>query len=65
MKSKQSLLTLVSLLFSASAALAASSCVSFDSSWNLYAFGFDGKDYSAGTQDSWGSRKSRRHHHEW
>ncbi|ESK89931.1 hypothetical protein Moror_779 [Moniliophthora roreri MCA 2997] len=55
MKSKQTLLTLVSLLFCASTALAASSCVTFDSNWNLYAFGFDGKDYSAGTQDSWGS----------
>ncbi|KAK7035365.1 hypothetical protein VNI00_011896 [Paramarasmius palmivorus] len=55
MKSKQTLLTLVSLLFCSSTALAASSCVSFDSNWNLYAFGFDGKDYNAGTQDSWGS----------
>lgn len=30
-------------------------CVAFDINWNLLAFGFNGKDYSAGTQDTWTS----------
>jgi len=30
-----------------------SACVSFDINWNLLAFGFNGKDYNAGTQDTW------------
>jgi len=30
-------------------------CVAFDVNWNLLAFGFNGKDYNAGTQDTWGS----------
>lgn len=30
-------------------------CVVFDADWNLLAFGFQGKDYNAGTQDTWGS----------
>lgn len=30
-------------------------CVSFDSNGNLLAFGFNGKDYNAGTQDTWTS----------
>jgi len=47
--------SLVSLLtfFFASVAHADSSCVAFDVSWNLLAFGFNGKDYNAGTQDKW------------
>ncbi|KAJ4485440.1 hypothetical protein J3R30DRAFT_3283206 [Lentinula aciculospora] len=50
------LLTLVSLLFfSVTSRVAASPCVAFDASWNLYAFGFNGKDYNAGTSDSWAS----------
>jgi hypothetical protein len=49
-----SLLSFV-LLSVASTVLAGSSCVAFDISWNLLAFGFNGKDYNAGTQDSWGS----------
>ena len=32
-------------------------CVSFDLNWNLLAFGFNGKDYNAGTKDTWGSGK--------
>ncbi|KAF7761478.1 hypothetical protein Agabi119p4_9470 [Agaricus bisporus var. burnettii] len=32
---------------------AASSCIASDIHWNLLAFGFNGKDYDAGTQDSW------------
>ncbi|KAF8552492.1 hypothetical protein OG21DRAFT_1416053 [Imleria badia] len=46
--------TIVSLLLlSASAAVTASPCVAFDVNWNLLAFGLDGKDWSAGTQDTW------------
>jgi len=41
------------LLFSASAAVKASPCVAFDTNWNLLAFGLDGKDWFAGTQDTW------------
>ncbi|KAG7446754.1 uncharacterized protein BT62DRAFT_1005135 [Guyanagaster necrorhizus] len=54
-------LTIVSLLllFFSSAALAASSCVAFDISWNLLAFGLDGKDYNAGTKDSWASGSAK------
>ncbi|KXN84106.1 hypothetical protein AN958_00431 [Leucoagaricus sp. SymC.cos] len=43
------------LLSLTSAASAASSCVAFDANWNLLAFNFGGKDYNAGTQDSWTS----------
>ncbi|KAJ7598611.1 hypothetical protein C8J56DRAFT_848436 [Mycena floridula] len=51
-----SLLTSAFLLFSFSkCALALSSCVVFDSSWNLLVFGLNGKDWSAGTQDAWAS----------
>jgi hypothetical protein len=44
----------------AAAAVAASTggpagCVTFDVHWNLLAFGFNGKDYNAGTQDTWSS----------
>lgn len=41
------------LLSLSSAASAASSCVAFDVNWNLLAFNFGGKDYDAGTQDTW------------
>ncbi|PPQ83693.1 hypothetical protein CVT24_001168, partial [Panaeolus cyanescens] len=37
------------------AAASPSACVSFDINWNLLAFGFNGKDYNAGTQDTWTS----------
>ncbi|KAI6006283.1 hypothetical protein F5J12DRAFT_833441 [Pisolithus orientalis] len=52
--------TLVSLLLlSASTAVSARSCVAFDVNWNLLAFNLDGKDWNAGTQDSWtGSGKA-------
>jgi len=51
------MLTTVSLLLLSlsSSAFALSQCVVSDSNWNLYAFGFNGKDYSLGTQDSWSS----------
>jgi hypothetical protein len=58
----QSLLTITLAALhvsSASAAAAATAgpagCVTFDIYWNLLAFGFNGKDYSAGTQDMWSS----------
>jgi len=42
--------------FSTSASTAGPpACVAFDVYWNLLAFGFNGKDYNAGTQDTWGS----------
>lgn len=49
--------TLVSLLFLAIPQVLSSPCVVFDANFNLYAFGLDGKDWNAGTQDSWGSGK--------
>ena len=55
-------ITLVALhtTSAAAAALAAttagpSGCVTFDTAFNLLAFGFNGKDYNAGTQDTWSS----------
>ncbi|KAG1738140.1 uncharacterized protein EDB91DRAFT_1139249 [Suillus paluster] len=47
--------TLVSLFFFSSATVRASPCVAFDTNWNLLAFGLDGKDWNAGTQDTWSS----------
>ncbi|OJA19728.1 hypothetical protein AZE42_01496, partial [Rhizopogon vesiculosus] len=47
--------TVVSLLFFFSATVQASPCITFDTNWNLLAFGFDGKDWNAGTQDTWSS----------
>ena len=48
------LLTFVAL-FVSPVAVRASPCVAFDTNWNLLAFGLDGKDYNAGTQDTWAS----------
>ena len=54
-------LTRVSLLLPALSAVvrpvAASPCIAMDTSFNLLVFGVDGKDYNAGTQDSWTSGK--------
>ena len=50
-------LVLLPLLSFSQVAVANSGCVAFDISWNLLAFGFNGKDYSAGTQDMWTSGK--------
>ena len=44
----------------AAASAGPSGCVSFDAFWNLYAFGFNGKDYNAGTQDTWSSSSGRK-----
>ncbi|KAI0317323.1 hypothetical protein OF83DRAFT_1058883 [Amylostereum chailletii] len=49
-----SLLTLAAL-YLAPLGARASPCVAFDTNWNLLAFGFDGKDWNAGTQDAWAS----------
>ncbi|TFK32808.1 hypothetical protein BDQ12DRAFT_692020 [Crucibulum laeve] len=43
------------ILSLANITLASNSCIAFDISWNLLAFGFSGKDYNAGTQDTWTS----------
>lgn len=45
------------LLLSASATVKATPCVAFDINWNLLAFGLDGKDWLAGTQDTWSGSK--------
>lgn len=48
--------TLVSLfLLAMPSRVFASPCVTFDSNFNLLVFGLDGKDWNAGTQDSWPS----------
>lgn len=51
------MLTTLSLLLLSlsSTTFALSNCVVSDANWNLLAFGFDGKDYSLGTQDGWSS----------
>lgn len=36
----------------------ASPCLSFDVDFNLLAFGFNGKDWNAGTQDVWATGRS-------
>jgi hypothetical protein len=50
-----SLLTLVTLSLLAPRAVRATACVAMDINWNLLAFGLDGKDWNAGTQDTWAS----------
>ncbi|KAF7377659.1 hypothetical protein MSAN_00188800 [Mycena sanguinolenta] len=50
------LVTLLSL-FAAPTALAGSSCIAFDTNWDLLAFGYNGKDYNVGTSDQWTSGK--------
>lgn len=45
--------TLVTLLLLFISQTVGSPCIAFDSTWNLYAFGLNGKDYNAGTQDKW------------
>ena len=49
-------LTFVSLLQLALPVFS-SPCVVFDANFNLYALGLGGKDWNAGTQDSWSSGK--------
>jgi len=49
-----SLITLITLSL-ATAASAGNSCIAFDINWNLLAFGVNGKDYDAGTRDTWSS----------
>jgi len=50
-----SLPTIVALFLFSSAAVRATPCIAFDVNWNLLAFGLDGKDWNAGTQDTWAS----------
>lgn len=55
------ILTLVPLFIlaiSRAPSVLASPCVAFNINWELLAFGFDGKDYNAGTQDQWASGTS-------
>ncbi|KAG2034019.1 hypothetical protein BDR03DRAFT_1070516 [Suillus americanus] len=47
--------TLAFLFFLTSATVRASPCITFDANWNLLAFGLNGKDWNAGTQDTWSS----------
>jgi hypothetical protein len=47
-------------LFSLAARVAASPCAVFDANFNLLVFGLDGKDWNAGTQDSWGSGEGQK-----
>ena len=62
----RSLLTITLVASSAAAAAVAtatagpSGCAQFDANWNLLAFGFNGKDYNAGTQDKWTSTTGRK-----
>lgn len=50
------LLSIVALyLLSVSQSVFAEPCIAFDSNWNLYAFGLNGKDYNASTQNAWTS----------
>lgn len=51
-------ITSLLLLAVSSVASAASSCTAFDTNWNLLAFNFGGKDYNAGTQDTWAQGQS-------
>ena len=48
-------LALLSFLGSMPVVSAGSSCVAMDINWNLLVFGYGGKDYNAGTKDSWAS----------
>ena len=48
------LLTLAALYLAPRGAHA-SPCLAFDTKWNLLAFGLNGKDWNAGTQDAWTS----------
>jgi hypothetical protein len=48
-------LTFVFLLLLSLKAALATPCIAFDANFNLFAFGLDGKDWNAATQDSWTS----------
>ena len=51
--------TIVALYFFSNTSVRASPCVAFDVQWNLLAFGLDGKDWNAGTQDKWANGASQ------
>ncbi|KZP28123.1 hypothetical protein FIBSPDRAFT_817717 [Athelia psychrophila] len=48
-------LVLALYLLSIIRSVTAKPCIAFDTAWNLLAFGLDGKDYNAATQDTWAS----------
>ena len=52
------LIILATSLVTVSGASGPTQCLAFDVNWNLLAFGYGGKDYNAGTQDSWGTSGS-------
>ncbi|KAF7345667.1 hypothetical protein MVEN_01586400 [Mycena venus] len=43
----------LSLSVASSGVLASSSCIAFDTEWNLLSFGFHGRDFNASTSDTW------------
>jgi hypothetical protein len=48
---------LILLLLAISKSIHAAPCVVFDSDFNLLVFGLNGKDYNAGSQDTWSGSK--------
>ena len=52
------LVILTTSLVTVSAASGPTQCLAFDVNWNLLAFEYGGKDYTAGTQDLWGTSGS-------
>ena len=54
------LLAIVALfILSTVTAVVASPCIAFDANFNLHAFGFGDKDWTAGTQDTWLNSEQR------
>jgi hypothetical protein len=51
--------TIVALYFFSSTVVRGSPCVTFDVTWNLLAFGLDGKDWNAGPQNTWANGASQ------
>ncbi|KZT22774.1 hypothetical protein NEOLEDRAFT_1157628 [Neolentinus lepideus HHB14362 ss-1] len=51
--------TLASLFLLVLEAAHASPCIAFDANFNLLVFGLDGKDWNAGTQDTWPSGSAK------
>jgi hypothetical protein len=51
--------TIVALYFFSYTTVRGSPCVAFDVTWNLLAFGLDGKDWNAGTQNAWAKGASQ------
>jgi hypothetical protein len=51
--------TIVALYLFSSTAVRGSPCVAFDVTWDLLAFGLNGKDWNAGKQNSWANGTSQ------